>query len=1083
MRCGRCHGVNRPGVKFCEDCGAVLAPRCDACGSELAAGKRFCGDCGAPIAGAAAGSPGSAQPPTSLVASAPEGERKHVTVMFCDVVGSTGYAERLGAEAFRDLLNRFFSSALSEVTRFGGRVDKLLGDGFMAVFGAPMAHEDHARRAVLAALEARRRIADGWLVASEEALEVRFGIDTGTVVVGQVGGEVVREDTAVGEIVNVAARLQGLARPGDILVSEATERLVSGYVRLEAVGPLEVRGKRDRVGAYRVLAAGPRRTPLDAAGERTLSRFVGRARHLRTLNDLLARALEGEGQVVGVVGEPGIGKSRLIHEFRSSLGRTRLTYLQGQCLSFGSKTPYLPIADLVRGNCGIVASDDVAKAAAKLRAGLEAVGLDEPERIALLLQMLGMEGGRETLAELSPEAIQTQTFETLRQLVLGGSRRRPLVVVVEDVHWIDATSERFLATLAGSIMNRAVLLLTSHRPGYRPPWADLSASTQISVRPLGPADSLSIVRSVFGLSDLPEELGRTILARADGNPFFIEELARVASDQGQISSVPGTVQDVLMSRVDRLDEVPRRLLQTAAVLGREFTLRLLAAVWEESDELDGHLVQLQRGEFLHEAPDAREPTYVFKHALTQDVVYESLLSSRRRMLHDAAGRALEAMYSGRPEEAYDRLAHHWSHAGNSVKAVRYLGAAADVSFRRYAHEEAAAALREAIHQSMSLPEPEDRRQRISLTLRNVHSLYFMGRMTESLELLDGLEEAVLALDDPALTGTFHFWRAHTYSHLGDARGADRDARLALEVAERSGDERTAGLALYVQCREGWWTGRFREGIAQGRRSAEILERVGERWWLGHCHFFIAHSLYNLGEFDLAIAEAAAGEAIGDAIGDPRLRSWAAWAAGQYQAERGETEDGVARCLRAVALSPDVPNTAWAVAALGFVHRERGEIESAIEQLERAIELARSTSHPRIHARFTIWLSDAYLRAGDHARARLLAVEAREQGALGGCRWVVGHAERATGRAAERAGDVSEACDRLGRALVTYEEIDARFDQAITHLDLCGVHRAAGRSAEARRHAERAAELLGTLPAPRYRRRAEETLAKLAGAAL
>ena len=528
-----------------------------------------------------------------------EGERKPVTVLFCDIANSTPLAQRLGPEAMHTLFNRFFERGLDAVHRYEGTINQFLGDGFMALFGAPIAYEDHARRAVLAALGLQHRLgerhADFGLPPGED-LAVRMGLNTGLVVVGSIGDNLRMDYTAVGDTTNLAARLQQSAPPGVILISQTTGRLVQDQVYLEAIAPLQVKGMATPVAAYKLLGTRPRRSPGARLGERTLSRFAGRERDLAVLHEVLAQVEAGQGQVVGIVGEAGVGKSRFLYEFRQSLTGKRLTYLAGSCLSYGQAIPYLPLLDILRHNCGITEADSPETITTRVRLGLQEVGLDPEAGTPYLLHLLGVQAGTEGLAVLSPETIKTRTFDTLRQMSLRGSRQRPLILEVEDLHWIDKTSEDYLMSLVESLVGAPILLLGTYRPGYRPPWVEKSYAMQVALRPLGPRDGLVVVRSVAPQERLSDHLAQVILAKAEGNPLFLEELTQAVVEQGELqadAAVPDTIQGVLMARIDRLPDAAKRLLQTASVLGREFSLRLLGTIWEGSGALEPLLGELQ----------------------------------------------------------------------------------------------------------------------------------------------------------------------------------------------------------------------------------------------------------------------------------------------------------------------------------------------------------------------------------------------------------------------------------------------------------------------------------------------------------
>jgi class 3 adenylate cyclase len=717
MTCARCEAVSREGARFCESCGASLFVACPRCGVDVAAGARFCRRCGGALSsGVGEYTPRHLTETVLTSRGALDGERKQVTVLFCGLAGSTGLAESVGAERMHALLERFFGLALAEIQRYEGTINQFLGDGLMALFGAPIAREDHARRAVLAALGIQRalRELDVEGEAGRRPVAARIGINTGPVVVGTIGDSLRMDYTAVGDTTNVAWRLEQAAGSGEILVGESTARLAQGYVRLEAMPMLPVKGKATPLAVRRVVGPGPRRSRLDEAGGRALTDFVGREDELAHLAALLARAEAGRGQVIGVVGEPGVGKSRLLREFRRRLGGRPVTWLEGHCVPYGHAIPYLPVLEIIRENCALAEDDRPEVMAAKVRAGLREVGLDADAGAPYLLQLLGLKEGAATLGARSPEAVKARTFELLRQMTLGGSRRRPLVIVVEDLHWVDTISEEYAASLVERVPTAPILLIFTYRPGYRPRWGDRSSGTQLALTQLGPAESRRVVLGTLTGAPLPADVTERILEKAEGNPLFLEELVRVATEPGRRGSpaaVPDTVQDVLSARVDRLPEAARRLLQCAAVLGRQFSVRLLRAVWDEPPALDEPLRELGRLEFLEERFGAGEPTFLFKHALVQEVIYDTILERHRRVAHHRAGRALEDFYAGRLDEVVELLAHHFTRSDDAQRAVEYALLAAEKAQRRGAHLEALAHLDTALERLAALPDSPARRRR------------------------------------------------------------------------------------------------------------------------------------------------------------------------------------------------------------------------------------------------------------------------------------------------------------------------------------------------------------------------------------
>ncbi len=1088
MRCPACGTDGSPAAKFCEECGARLARACPRCSHEVGAQAKFCSECGEGLAATSASSPmstplqetaarlvadnGAARPPV-------EGEHKQVTVLFCDLVNSTALAEHLGPEGMHQLLGRFFELAVAEVHRYEGTINKFLGDGFMALFGVPVAHEDHARRAILAALGIGRRLGEAWAHPDRPGsteLAVRMGLNTGPVVVGRLGDDLEADYTAIGDTTNVAARLEQVAEPGTIVLSEGTARLVTGYARVEPIGPIDLKGKSGPVAAYRLLGAGPRRSPLEGEAHRALSRFVGRDRQQAELQDLLEQAEQGRGHVAGIVAEPGMGKSRLVYEFQRSLAGKRVTYLEGRCLSYGGAIPYLPILDIVRSNCGIGEADSPEAMAEKVRFGLREVGMDADYGAPYLLRLLGVREGADELGVLSPEAIKGRTFEVLRQMAIHGSRRRPIVFVVEDLHWIDRTSEEYIRLLVEGMAGASILLLCTYRAGYLPPWMEQSYATHIALRRLTPGDGLTVVRSVFGVDEVPDSLADLILSKAEGIPFFLEELSKAVSEHDDLRAelaVPNTVQGVLMARIDRLADEPRRVLQTASVLGREFPLRLLGMIWDGPGVLEPHLHELTRLEFLYEQVRAGEPVYVFKHALTQDVAYESLLVSRRQILHAAAGRALEVLYADHLEEAYDRLAHHYSKTDRAAKAIEYLSRLADTVTRTYAHADAVRALEEALGHVDRLPADEQDGRFTELCAQLAASNYFLGRFSDTVALLTRHAARVERLQDPARAGRFYFELGHAYSHLGQSGPAIEHAQRAVDEAERCGDDATRGKAHYVLTKEAMWACRFSDGVEHGQTAATLLEQTDERWWLGQTHCWVGINLYFLGNLDAALASADTGRAIGQDIGDRRLQSYAEWNTAWFSATRGDGEAAVRSGTQSLERSPDPLNTAFATAWLGYAHREQGELTQAIDLLEQGIERLDRMQYSRLVGWFCTWLGETHLLAGDIPEARRWVSRGLEVSEGVDFRWAVGAARRALGRIDQAGGSLREAEGHLVEALEIFSSINARFDVGLTHLVLADVARAEGCRDGGMEHLVEAEQVFDRIQVSRYRERIEQ----------
>ena len=549
MTCPRCHAENREGRRFCAKCAAPLAAPCPSCGFSNEPGEDFCGGCAAPLAAASrpvepplAASPQSYTPKhlaQKILASksALEGERKQVTVLFCDLVDSSRLAERLDPESMHEIMDGALRLMAEAVHRYEGTVNQFLGDGLMALFGAPVAMEDHAFRGVQAALAIRETLSGYSEQLKRDRgveLHLRLGLNTGPVVVGRIGDDLRMDYTAVGDTTNLASRIQSLAEPDTILVAEATHRLVEGYVRSEPLGPVAVKGRSAPVEAHRVIGRRRGRTRLEVSVERGLTRLVGRDRELGLLRDCLDRARAGRGQVVGLVGDPGVGKSRLLYEFRKSLGGERVTWLEGHCVAYGQTTPYLPILQMLRTNFEVEEGDNPLQIHEKLRQRVHRLDPALGGILPFLHELFGLPGSDEALGHLDPKDKRQKTFEAIRTLTLAGAQRRPHVLILEDLHWIDKTSVDYLAFLIAALAGVPVLLLTTQRPGYTVRWGDKTFYTQIALDLLTERETESLVAALLGSHHLPSDLTQIVREKAEGNPLFVEEITTSLLQRGML---------------------------------------------------------------------------------------------------------------------------------------------------------------------------------------------------------------------------------------------------------------------------------------------------------------------------------------------------------------------------------------------------------------------------------------------------------------------------------------------------------------------------------------------------------------------
>ena len=641
--------------------------------------------------------------------SALEGERKQVTVLCADTAGFVALARDLDPEVVHEVMDHCFRLLTAEVHRLEGTINQYTGDGVMALFGAPMAHEDSPRRAVHAALGMQRAIQDFGreLQAQRDVrLQMRIGLHTGLVVVGKIGDDLRMDYTAVGDTTNLAARLQHLAEPGTVVISEATHRLVAGFFETRDLGEHAVKGYTEPVRVYEVLRTRGRRTRLEVAAERGLTPRVGRDRELTMLLDLFQQAKAGHGQVVSITGEACIGKSRLVLECRRALaaaGET-VTWLEGQCLSFGQAMPYLPVVDQLRANFGIEESDGEPEIIAKVEDSMRRMGAIDAH-IPAIRYLLAVDPGDEALSAMEPAARRKQLVDAVLALSLRGAQLRPLVLVYEDLHWIDTSTEALLGTLLDAIAGVPLLLLLTYRVGYTPPFGSRSFHTTLTLQSLSAADTVAMASRILGTEHFPEELRTVLFAKAEGVPLFVEEVVKTLLDVGALrrdngsyrvvqglaeARVPDTVQGIIMARLDRLGEAGKRTVQLASVIGRQFLVRLLERITDLTGPLEGLLTELQTLELIYRQGLLPEPAYVFKHAMIQEVAYNSLLLRQRRELHRAVGAALEEIYPERLAEHYEELAHHFTQGEMWAKAMEYSTLAGDRAAATFANAEAKA---------------------------------------------------------------------------------------------------------------------------------------------------------------------------------------------------------------------------------------------------------------------------------------------------------------------------------------------------------------------------------------------------------
>jgi len=891
-----------------------------------------------------------------------EGERKQVTVLFCDIVRSSALVMQLGAEGFHDLIGEFFALALDAVHRFEGTINQFLGDGFMALFGAPIAREDHTRRAILAALQLRATVSD---TLGKRGVELRQGIGAGLVVVGNIGDDLRMDYTAFGDTTLLAARLQAGAAPGEILLSDEAAERVHGYFEFGGVTPVMV--KERTVKSRSVLGVGLRRSRL-VDSERTLVPFVGRAPDLQFLRGGLAHARQGKGQVIGVVGDPGVGKSRLVLEFRASLADGK-TY-EGRCASYGVAIPYLPIVDLLRETCAIESADTQPVVADKLRAVLLRMGLDAEGSLPFLLYLLGQSAGVETLTELDPATVKGRTFEILRDLWLAECRRQPLVLVIEDLHWIDRTSEEFLAALGNDVTEAPMLMVTTYRTGYIPPWGGKSWACELALGPLSMEASREIVFATLSRT-IDATVTDTIVSRGEGNPFFLEELAQATRyhDDALDRDVPQTVQEVLAARIDRLGDEPKHALQVASVLGREFSLTLLEAVWEGGPNVRRDLQELKRLEFIFEPDLTGASIFTFKHALTQDVAYASLLEKRRRELHGRAGNALERMNTDHLDEQYELLAYHYARSDDLTKAAHYLILANRKAAQRNAMQEAIGYFYEALRVLEALPDTKENRQRrLRLVFDQTGEFHFLHRHQEYYDLILRHQTLSLEVNDSELLGAFYARLGHRQWTSGQIAESVPTLEHAVELCESCGNLHDAAGAYAILAWAHLLTGNTDLVPFYRDKALEKIQESFHPVWYSFARGAAVLSYAWSGRWEDAINEGELAIAEGRARSDSAIVSFSAgWVAHAYMHKRDwrRAQEYADASFRE---APTGYFQGFPQASLARIACETGEVQRGIETLAQIEQMAYASGHRPAWGVFLAMLSEGYIIAQDWEQA-------------------------------------------------------------------------------------------------------------------
>ena len=987
MKCSRCQAESPPGTKFCGQCAAPVVAVCASCGAGNPPGNKYCGQCGTRL-------DQLAQPrfapesytPRHLVEkiltskAALEGERKQVTVLFADLKGSMELLADRDPEDARKILDPVLEHMMEAVHRYEGTVNQVMGDGIMALFGAPLAHEDHAVRACYAALrmqESVKQYARDVRRSHAAVVKIRVGLNSGEVVVRAIGSDLHMDYTAVGQTTHLAARMEQLADPGAIVLTPDTLALAEGYVEARSLGPVPIKGLTDPMEIYEITGVGPARTRLQAATRRGLTRFVGRDGELEQLRRAQQLAGTGRGQVAALVGEAGVGKSRLIHEFTHSHRLQGGLVIESASISYGKATSYLPVIELLKHYFKIEDRDDLREIRAKVTGKLLTLDRGLEPTLPALLWLLDVPVDDPAWQRLDPPQRRQQTLEAVKRLLLRESQVQPLIVVFEDLHWVDAETEALLATLIDSLPTARVLLLVTYRPEYQHAWSGKMSYRQLRIDPLPAPSADELLEALVGNDAGLAALKPFLIERAAGNPFFLEEsvrtlvetklltgergayrVAQTSTALDRARRIPASAQALLAARIDRLSPERKRLLQAASVVGTDVPFVLLHAIADEREtELRQGLAELQASEFLYETRLFPELEYTFKHALTHEVAYASLLQERRRMLHARLVEAIETSYPERLLEHVERLADHALKGEVWTKATAYLRRAGTKAFARSANTESVAHLAKALEALRHLPESRESVEDaidIRLDLRN--SLIPLGELGRIFDYL---------------------------------READTLARAL-------GDQRRLGWVYTFMTNYFWHAGEHDRAVESGQRALAIATAIEDHPLRAEANFRLGQACHPLGDYRRAIeflrssVEGLPGELAYERLGGSGVlsvfaRTWLLWCL----AEIGGFAEGIAQGQEAIRIAESVDHPYTLVHAefgVGLLHLRRGDIDGAISVLERGVALCRVAAMPGPFPVVAAQLALAYALAGRIGEALPLLTQVTERAESMRLRW-------------------------------------------------------------------------------------------------
>lgn len=1017
MKCPNCQAENPETKKFCRKCGSKLLLACPKCGAEILPDDDFCGDCGHDLSKPKEAPPVDYSKPQSYTPkhladkilttrSAMEGERKLVTAFFADVANYTTLSEKLDPEEVHQIMDGCFKILMDEIHKYEGTVNQFTGDGVMALFGAPVAHEDHAQRACYAALAIHKAIVEyGEKIKNDTGVDfaMRIGLNSGPVIVGSIGDDLRMDYTAVGDTTNLAARMESTAKPGSVLVSDNTYKIVKSYFEFESTGKIDVKGKEEPQEAYELIKPSKVETRLEASIAKGLTRFVGRKKSMPALLEVWDKAKSGEGQVVGIVGEAGVGKSRIMHELRNRLPQGGFSYLEGHCLQYGENIIYMPILDIVKSYFDIEEGDREFIIKKKILEKTFALGEEFSESSLPIFQdLLSLKVEDDEYLKLEPQQKREKTFETIRDLFIRLSQNKPLVLVVEDLHWIDKTSEEFLNYLIEWIANTSIMLILLYRTEYRHQWGSKTYYNRIGVTQLGLESSTELVKAMLEEGEVAPELRELILNRAAGNPLFMEELTHTLIENGSIEKrdkqyvlnrnisdiqIPDTIQGIIAARMDRLEDNLKRTMQVASVIGRDFAFRILQTITGMREELKSYLLNLQGLEFIYEKQLFPELEYIFKHALTQEVAYNSLLFKRRKEIHENIGKAIEQIYADRLEEFYEMLAYHYSRSESLDKACHYSRLSGEKAERNYSHWEAYGFYKNTIDLLNKLPETDDnKKEKIEVLYLMRIPMVLLGYPEESLGMFQEGVSLSKELGDERHLARFNSSIGTYYLFKGDPQLGIKYSEDAFEDARKTQDIELMAFLGVVLALSYSSTGEYYKIVDMAPGVIDLIEKTGRKsdffsssmnpytYLCCFCGFGMGH----LGNFEDGKVYFDKGLRNAYDINHLAMLGMAEQIYGLFFCVKGDVKHGIEHLQKSIKYYEEAEMAVMAalgLTGLGLAYSMLGDHEIGRRHAEKGLKMFRDTGVEMWLSLHHFWLGSIHLELGDLNKARSLMDEA------------------------------------------------------------------------------------------------------------